>query len=62
MQILGYANARWLSLLSALERIVEIYVSLKYFFMLETQCPKVLKHFLENVETELFLSFTHSQT
>ena len=52
-QILGYTNVRWLLLLSALKRILKLYLSLKSFFMSEKQCPKVLKHYFENSETEL---------
>jgi hypothetical protein len=60
-QILGYANVRWLSLLSAFERILKIYPSLMSCLMSETQCTKVQKQFFENGETELCLSFVHSQ-
>ena len=59
-QILSYANVMWLSLLPALERILKLYRSLKFFFMSEKQCPKVLKHYFENSETELCISFAHS--
>jgi ATP adenylyltransferase/5',5'''-P-1,P-4-tetraphosphate phosphorylase II len=34
---------------------------IKVFFMSEKQCPKILKHFLENIEAELLLSFAHCQ-
>jgi hypothetical protein len=30
-------------------------------FMSETRCPEVLEQFFENSETELWLSFAHSQ-
>lgn len=60
-QILGYANVRWLSLLPALERILKLYPVLKSFFMSENQCPKVLKQFFDRSDTELWISFAHSQ-
>jgi hypothetical protein len=61
-KILGYVNASWLSLLPALKnKILKIHPSLKFFFISETQLPKILKLFLENSETELLLSFAYLQ-
>jgi hypothetical protein len=34
---------------------------IEVIFMSEIQCPKVLEQFFEDSETELWLSFAHSQ-
>ena len=57
-QILGYANVRCLSWLPDLEGYLKFTRLL--FFMSEIQCPKLLKHYFENNETELWISCAHS--
>lgn len=57
--ILGYCNVRWLSMLPALERVLQMYAPLKSFFLSEENSPVVLRRFFEDPFTELWLAFVH---
>lgn len=57
--ILGHCNVRWLSMLPALERILQMYAPLKSFFLSEEKSPVVLRKFFEDPFTELWLAFVH---
>lgn len=58
--ILGYSNVRWLSMLPALERILQLYESLKSFSLSEEKCLVLLHKIFENPCTELWLAFIHA--
>ena len=60
-QILNSGNTRWLSLMPAVERILQMFDALKEFYSAEEKCPVVLKQFFENPCSELWLWFTHNQ-
>ncbi|KAG0727846.1 hypothetical protein GWK47_033760 [Chionoecetes opilio] len=57
--ILGHCNVRWLSMLPALERVLQMYAPLKSFFLSEEKSPVVLRKFFEDPFTELWLAFVH---
>ena len=44
-QLLGYSSTRWLAMLPAVQRIIDIYPALKSFFLSQDRCPVVLTRF-----------------
>lgn len=52
-KLLGYSRTRWLALLPAVERVLQMFSALKSYFMSIKQCPDVLKKFFENPLSEL---------
>lgn len=60
-KLLGYSKTRWLALLPAVERILQMYEGLKSYFMSIKQCPTVIKQFFENPMSEAWLFFIQCQ-
>ena len=60
-KLLQHGNTRFLSLLPALERILEIFQGLKSYFCSQEQCPTVIKKFFENECGEMYLQFVCGQ-
>lgn len=60
-KLLGYSKTRWLALLPAVERILQLYEALKSYFMSIKQCPTVIRQFFENHLSEAWLLFVHCQ-
>lgn len=60
-KLLGYSKTRWLALLPAVERILQMFEPLKSFFLSLKQCPTVIKDFFENPLSEAWLCFVHCQ-
>lgn len=45
-----------------IERVLQLYVPLKEYFLSIKKCPTVLKNFFENPSSEMWLIFVHSQS
>jgi hypothetical protein len=48
IKLLGHSKARWLSLLPAEHRIIDIFPALKPYFLSLEKCPVSLQNFFEN--------------
>jgi len=59
--ILESVKTRWLSLLSAITRIIDIYPGLKLYFEKQEKCPTILKFFLNNSLSIVWLYILQSQ-
>lgn len=60
-RMLGYSKTRWLALSPAVERILQMYLPLKSYFLSQDKCPAVLRNFFSNECSELWLKFVHVQ-
>lgn len=60
-KILSHSNTRFLSLLPAINRILEIYEGLKSYFLSQENCPLIIKNFFENDCSEIYLWFVQGQ-
>lgn len=60
-RVLGSVKTRWLSLLPAVSRIIDMYDGLKSYFLSQDKCPTVLKSFFNNEHSVLWLHFIQSQ-
>lgn len=58
--LLSYSNTRWLRLLPALERVLQMFEPLKQYFAKQPDPPVVLKSFFDNPDGELWLWFLHN--
>lgn len=58
--LLSYSNTRWLRLLPALERVLQMMLPLKQYFSSQPNTPVVLKSFFDNPNGELWLWFLHN--
>lgn len=58
--ILGYSNTRWLALLPAIERLLQLYAALRSYFLSIEKCPALIKMYFENPEIEMWLFFVHN--
>lgn len=61
-KLLGYSKTRWLALMPAVERVLQLFVPLKNYFLSIEKCPTVLKNFFECPTSDLWLLFVHSQS
>ncbi|OCT74690.1 hypothetical protein XELAEV_18033677mg [Xenopus laevis] len=59
-EVLSSSNVRWLSLLPALRRILDLYSAFKSFFLSDDKCPIVLKRWFSDPCTELWLQFSNA--
>lgn len=57
--ILVHCNVRWLSMLPALEQVLQMYAPLKSFFLSDEKSPVVLRKLFEDPLSELWLAFVH---
>lgn len=46
----------------AVERVLQLFVPLKEYFLTNEKCPRLIKDFFENPAAELWLNFIHSQS
>jgi hypothetical protein len=60
-KVLQHGNAQFLSLLPAIERILQIYEGLKSYFCSQEHCPDIIKKFFDNNCGEMYLWFVHKQ-
>ena len=60
-QLLQHGNTRFLSLLRALERVLERFEALKSYFNSQERCPTMIGQCLENSAQEFYLTFVHRQ-
>ena len=51
--ILGYSQTRWLALVPAIERVLQMFLPLKAYFQSQEKCPKLILKFFENWMAEL---------
>lgn len=60
-KVLSHSSTRFLSLLPAIERILQIYDGLKSYFLSKcsSSCPKVIQEFFENPVNEILLWFLY---
>lgn len=58
--LLSYSNTRWLRLLPALERVIQMMLPLKQYFSSQSNTPVVLKSFFDDPNGELWLWFLHN--
>ena len=60
-QVLGYSKTRWLALLPAVSRLLEMFLPLKTYFLSLSNCPSILKSFFENECAQIWLCFVQKQ-
>ena len=60
-KLLGYCKTRWLALLPAIERVLQMYLPLKSYFVSQDKCPVVLHNFFKDGSSEFWLKFLHQQ-
>src|SRR6218665_1079252 len=60
-QLLGYSKTRWLALVPAVGRLIDMFEPLKSYFLSENKCPTALKKFFTNPVAECWLLFAHEQ-
>jgi hypothetical protein len=58
---LGHSKTRWLSLLPAVQRIIDIFPALKSYFPSLEKCPASLQNFFENPLSFTLIHFLASQ-
>jgi hypothetical protein len=58
---LGHSKKIWLSLIPAVQRIIDIFPSLKAYFLSLDKCPVSLQNFFENPLSFTLLHFLYSQ-
>lgn len=58
---LGYSSTRWLALLPAIERMLQLFEPLKSYFLSCDKPPVTLKNFFNDPTSELWLLFVQSQ-
>jgi len=58
---LGTVKTRWLSLLPAVTRILDLFPALKTYFLTQDKCPTILKQFFDNPVSIAWLYFIQSQ-
>jgi len=58
----SHSRSRWLSLLPAIERILQLWEPLKNFFLEETRPPKAIVDFFNNPLSQIYFLFLHCQT
>lgn len=60
-KLLQHGNTRFLSLMPAIERLLQIFSGLKDYFLSQEMCPSLIKNFFEDERGEVFLWFVHGQ-
>ena len=58
--ILSHSTVRWLSMLPAVERILQMYAPLKSYFLSLEKCPAVLRKLFDHPLTKLWVTFAHA--
>lgn len=60
-QLLYHSRTRWVSLMPAVERILNLWEALKSYFLSQEKSPKLLVDFFSNSLSEAYLWFLHNQ-
>lgn len=60
-KLVQHGSTRFLSLLPAVERILNIFEGLKSYFLAQENCPRAMRDFFENDTGELYFWFVHGQ-
>ena len=60
-RLLQHGNTRFLSLLPALGRVLELFEALKSYFNSQEYCPTIIRQCFENPTQELYLWFVYGQ-
>lgn len=58
-KVLSHSSTRFLSLLPAIHRVLQIFDGLKSYFLSEDNCPYILRTFFEDKGKEFYLAFIH---
>ena len=58
--ILSHSTVRWLSMLPAVEHILQMYAPLKSYFLSLKKCPAVLRKLFDDSLTMLWVTFAHA--
>ena len=58
-RLLLHGNTRFLSLLPALERVLEMFEALKSYFNSQEHCPTIIRRCFENPAQDLYLWFVY---
>lgn len=61
-RMLGYCETRWLALMPALERFLQLYAPFEAYFLSMEKCPVIIKKIFENESAEIWVKFLHNQT
>lgn len=59
-KMLSFSKTRFLSLMPAIERILQMYEPLKAYFLSIENCPMILKQFFECRTSEIWMWFVHN--
>ena len=59
-RLLSHSKTGWLSLFTGISRLLEMFSSLKSYFLSQEHPPIVIKRFFENEMSELYLWHMHS--
>lgn len=59
--LLYHSRTRWVSLMPAVERILQLWDPLKSYFLEQEKVPKIIVHFFKNTLSEAYLWFLHNQ-
>ena len=59
-RLLSHSKTRWLSLFPDISRLLEIFSTLKFYFLSQEHSPIVIKRFFENEMSELYLWHMYS--
>ena len=60
-RLMQHDNTRFLSLLSALERVLEMFEALKSYFNSQEHCPTIIRQCFENPTQKLNIWFVYEQ-
>lgn len=60
-KVLQHGSTRFLSLLPAIERILQIFNGLQAYFQSQELCPTIIKKFFDDERGEMYLWFIHGQ-
>ncbi|XP_078495454.1 uncharacterized protein LOC144750537 [Ciona intestinalis] len=60
-RVLQHGNTRFLSLLPALQRILEMFEALKSYFKSQERCPTIISKCFTEPAQELYLTFVHGE-
>lgn len=59
-RLLGYSETRWLALMPSIERVLQMFLPLKSYFLSLEKCPVAIRSFFENEASEVWLKFLHN--
>lgn len=59
-KILSFSKTRFLNMMPAIERILQMYEPLKFYFQSIDNCPTIIKQFFDNSVSEVWMWFVHN--